>query len=243
MIKIFSNFEELYDFAAARFVALAQAAVKKRRQFTVALSGGSTPKALYELLANENFSGAVDWQRVRFFFGDERNVLPDEDESNFLMANTTLFQPLKIAENQIYRWQTEIEPPENIAADYARNIENFFHGFPKFDLILLGMGDDGHTASLFPFTEALHETEKIACANFVEKLNTTRLTLTFPVINNARNALFLVKGADKCEILREVLEGGWQPEKFPSQAVKLTDGELLWLVDEPAAQSLTAEIN
>ena len=239
MIKIFPNFKELNDFAAARFVALAQAAVKKRRRFTVALSGGSTPQALYGLLANEKFSGAVEWKRVRFFFGDERNVLPDEDESNFLMANTTLFQPLKIAENQIHRWQTEIEPPANIAADYAETIENFFHGFPKFDLVLLGMGDDGHTASLFPFTEALHETEKIACANFVEKLNTTRLTLTFPVINNARNALFLVKGADKGEILREVLEGEFQPEKFPAQAVKLTDGDLLWLADDAAAQYLT----
>lgn len=239
MIKIFSNFEELNLFAAETLVALAKDAVKKRKKFTVALSGGSTPKALYTLLASEKFSSAVDWKRVFFFFGDERNVLPDEDESNFLMANETLFQPLKIAADKIYRWQTEIEPPEHIADDYAETVENFFRGFPKFDLVLLGMGDDGHTASLFPFTAALNETTKIARANFVEKLNTTRLTLTFPVINNARHVMFLVKGADKSEVLREVLEGDFQPEKFPSQNVKLNDGELFWLIDDAAARLLT----
>ncbi|MCY7377603.1 MAG: 6-phosphogluconolactonase [Pyrinomonadaceae bacterium] len=238
MLKIFSNFEELNLFAAEKFVALAKEAIKKRKKFTVALSGGSTPKALYALLASEKFRREIDWTRVFFFFGDERNVLPDKDESNFLMANETLFQPLKIAEDKIYRWQTEIEPPEHIAEDYAENIENFFQGFPEFDLILLGMGDDGHTASLFPHTAALHETKRIACANYVEKLNTTRLTLTFPVINNARSAMFLVKGADKSGILREVLEGDFQPEEFPSQAVKLTGGELFWLADEQAAALL-----
>lgn len=239
MIKTFSNFEELNTFAAEKFVALAKDAIGRRERFTVALSGGSTPKKLYELLADEKFSGAIDWANVYFFFGDERNVLPDEDESNFLMANDALFQPLNIAADKVYRWHTEIEPPANIAADYAGHIKNFFRGFPEFDLILLGMGGDGHTASLFPFTEALSEKEKIACANFVEKLDTTRLTLTFPVINNARNAIFLVKGADKSEVLRDVLEGDFQPEKFPSQAVKLTHGELLWLVDDAAAQHLT----
>ncbi len=238
MIKKFSNFDELNDFAADKFIALANEAVEKRGCFTVALSGGSTPKALYKLLTNAKFRDRVDWKSVQFFFGDERNVLPDEAESNFLMANETLFQPLKIAKKRICRWHTEIEPPENIAAEYAEKLEKFFKGFPVFDLTLLGMGDDGHTASLFPYTEALRETTKIACANFVEKLNTTRLTLTFPVINNARNAMFLVQGADKSEVLREVLEGAFQPEKYPSQAVKLTGGELLWLVDDAAAAFL-----
>ncbi len=239
MIKTFTNIEELNLFAAEKFVALAKDAISNRGRFTIALSGGSTPKALYELLASEKFSGAREWTSVYFFFGDERNVLPDEEESNFLMANEALFQPLNIPADKIYRWHTEIEPPANIAAEYAENIKSFFKGFPEFDLVLLGMGDDGHTASLFPFTEALSEKEKTACANFVEKFNTTRLTLTFPVINNARNAIFLVKGADKSEVLREVLEGDFQPEKLPSQAVKLTHGELLWLVDDAAAQHLT----
>lgn len=238
MIKIFPNFEELTEFAAEKFIALAKAAISKRGRFAVALSGGSTPKALYGLLASERFKNEIYWKKVCFFFGDERNVLPDEEESNFLMANESLFLPLNISSDKIYRWHTEIEPPEHIAADYAEHAEAFFEGFPTFDLILLGMGDDGHTASLFPYTEALHETEKIACANFVEKFNTNRLTLTFPVINRAANIMFLIKGADKSEVLQTVLEGDFQPEKFPAQMVKPENGELLWLIDETAAAHL-----
>ena len=238
MIKIFPNFEELTEFAAEKFVALAKAAIKKRKRFIVALSGGSTPKALYELLASERFGKKIDWKKIYFFFGDERNVLPDEDESNFLMANEALFLPLNISSDKIYRWHTEIEPPEHIAEDYAEHIESLFGGFPEFDLILLGMGDDGHTASLFPHTEALQEKEKIACANPVEKLNATRLTLTFPAINRAANVVFLVKGAEKKEILKTVLEGDFQPDEFPSQNVKPENGELFWLVDEAAAADL-----
>ena len=240
MIKIFSDFEELNAFAADKFIAAANEAIEKRGCFSVALSGGSTPKALYTLLAGKKYGGEVDWKCVQFFFGDERNVLPDEDESNFLMASQTFFKPLKISKRNICRWHTEIEPPENIAAEYAAKVVKFFKGFPKFDLILLGMGDDGHTASLFPHTEALREKTKIACANFVGKLDTTRLTLTFPVINNARSAMFLVKGADKSAALREVLEGDFQPETYPSQAVKLHDGELSWLVDDAAAALLSS---
>ncbi|MDQ2747194.1 MAG: 6-phosphogluconolactonase, partial [Acidobacteriota bacterium] len=185
MIKIFPNFEELTEFAAEKFVALAQDALKKRKRFTVALSGGSTPKALYALLAGEKFQKAIDWKHVYFFFGDERNVLPDEDESNFLMANDALFQPLNIAADKIYRWHTEIEPPAHIARDYAEHIGNFFKKLPRFDLILLGMGDDGHTASLFPHTSALLELKRIAVANYVEKFDANRLTFTFPTINRA----------------------------------------------------------
>lgn len=238
MIKIFPNFEELTEFAAEKFIELAKAAIRERGRFTVALSGGSTPKALYELLASDKFKDSIYWKNVYFFFGDERNVLPDEDESNFLMANESLFLPLNVSSDRIYRWHTEIEPPENIAADYAEHTEGFFGGFPRFDLILLGMGDDGHTASLFPHTEALQETEKIACANYVEKLNTTRLTLTFPAINCAADIMFLVKGADKKAALKSVLEGDFQPEKFPAQRVKPENGEILWLIDETAAADL-----
>ena len=239
MIKIFAEFDELNDFAAELFVARAKDAIENRGRFTVALSGGSTPKALYKLLTTEKFTAEIHWKNVYFFFGDERNVLPDEEESNFLMAHESLFEPLKIAADRIFRWHTEIEPPENIAADYAAQIENFFgETSPRFDLILLGMGDDGHTASLFPHTRALAETDALCVANYVEKLNTTRLTFTYPLINNARCACFLVKGADKNPVLKEVLEGVPQPEKYPSQAVKLTDGDLFWLVDAAAAESL-----
>lgn len=243
MIKIFPDVEKLNEYAAGKFVEIAAAAIKERGKFSVALSGGSTPKALHKLLAGDNFKRVIDWQDIFFFFGDERNVAPDDAESNFRMAKETLFDPLNIREDKIFRWQTELMDAKVIVENYRLKLRNFFElteeTLPRFDLILLGMGDDGHTASLFPNTEALRETEKIAVSNRVEQLDTTRLTLTFPVINNARNVIFLVKGADKAGTLKNVLEGDFQPGKFPSQTVKPTNGELFWLVDEPAAQLLT----
>jgi 6-phosphogluconolactonase len=243
-LLIFPNIEELNRFAAEKFIETGNRAINERGQFTVALAGGSTPKALYKLLSGDNFRNKIDWKRVFFFFGDERNVPSDAEESNFRMANENLLKPLQIAGENVFRWQTELENASEIARNYESAIRYFFDSedkrFPQFDLILLGMGDDGHTASLFPFTEALDETEKIAAANPVEKLETTRLTFTFPVINNARNIIFLIAGAGKAETLKEVLEGNFQPLKLPSQAVKPARGNLFWLVDAPAAEFLTA---
>ncbi|HEX8637480.1 MAG TPA: 6-phosphogluconolactonase [Pyrinomonadaceae bacterium] len=238
MLKVCPNEEEFNRFAAERFIEIGKAAIAERGRFTVALSGGSTPKAIYRMLASETFRDKIEWKSVFFFFGDERNVAPDSEESNFKMANETLFEPLNIDKDKIYRWHTEIQTPEKIAEDYNDGIEYYFRSFPKFDLVLLGMGADGHTASLFPFSEALKETKKIAVANKIEKLETTRLTLTFPVINNARNVVFLVKGGNKAETLHAVLRGDFQPEKFPSQNVKPESGELFWLIDEAAARFL-----
>ena len=249
-VEIFPNIEELNDFAAEKFVEIAHEAIEKRGKFTVALAGGSTPKSFYKLLSGEKFKDKIDWSRIFFFFGDERNVLPSDAESNFRMANENLFKPLKIKDENIFRWQTELKDAEKIAADYEEEIKIFFELSEKqpahagcsdieFDLILLGIGADGHTASLFPFTEALHETEKIAVANYVEKLKTTRFTLTFPVINNARNVIFLVAGAEKAETLREVLEGEFLPEKLPSQNVRPKDGNLFWLLDKNVAKLLS----
>lgn len=240
MIKIFSNIEELTRFAAERFVETAMAAIDSEiGSFAVALSGGSTPKALYQILAGQEFRNRLDWTKVFFFFGDERNVLPDDPDSNFRLAREYLFEPLQIDAANIFRWQTELDDARRIAWIYECDIEAFFESEPpRFDLILLGMGDDGHTASLFPHTEALGETAKTAVANRVEKLNATRLTMTFPVINDAKNVIFLVAGAEKAEALREVLEGEPQPEKFPAQNVKLQDGNLFWLVDKEAARLL-----
>jgi len=244
MLKVFSDIEELNNFAAEKFVETCRQSIEKGNQFSVALSGGSTPKALYQLLASDKFKARIEWNKVFFFFGDERNVLPDNKESNFRMANENLFQPLQIPGNQIFRWKTEEKDAEKIAEDYEAAIKSFFglnkeKSFPRFDLILLGMGPDAHTASLFPFTEALHENEKIAVLNYVEKLQTTRLTVTFPVINNAENIGFLVAGAEKAEPLREVLEGEFEPEKFPSQKVRPSNGNLFWLIDEKAAALLS----
>jgi len=241
MLKIFPNIEELNNFAAQKFVEIANGAIEKRGQFKVALAGGSTPKSLYRLLSSENFRDKIDWTKVYFFFGDERNVLPDDEESNFKMANENLFKPLKTKGANIFRWQSELEDAEKIVADYAEKINGFFKSRqnpPRFDLILLGMGADGHTASLFPFTEALSETDKIAVANYVEKLQTTRLTLTFPVINNAKNVIFLVAGEEKAETLKAVLEGEFEPQKLPSQNVRPKDGNLFWLIDKNVAKLL-----
>jgi 6-phosphogluconolactonase len=211
-------------------------------KFVLALAGGSTPKSLYNLLASENFRSQIDWQKVFFFFGDERNVLPDADESNFRMANENFLKPLQIPSENIFRWQTELEDTAKMVENYEKAIVGFFdlaeNELPRFDLILLGMGDDGHTASLFPGTEALRETKRIAVVNFVEKFDTKRLTFTFPTINNASNVVFLISGASKANSLKEVLEGESQPETFPSQNVNPKGGNLFWLIDAQAAQLL-----
>lgn len=249
-VKKFPDVEQLNRFAAEKFIEIAERAIDNSGNFAVALAGGSTPKSLYQLLSSDEFANKVDWSKVFFFFGDERNVLPDDTESNYRMANENLFVPLQILAANVFRWRTEINKSEATAADYESTIQNFYQennknfiirddcAFPVFDLILLGMGDDGHTSSLFPETDALKETKKIAVANRVEKLNTTRLTLTYPVINNAANVIFLIKGADKAETLQEVLEGKYQPEKYPSQAVKTHNGDLFWLIESEAAQLL-----
>lgn len=232
-IKRFGNLQELNNFAAEKFIEIANDAIEKRGQFTVALSGGSTPKKLYALLAEEPFLSQIEWQKIQFFFGDERLVLPDSEESNFRMANETLFAKLDIPKENIHRFLTEKIEAKKIAETMENEIREVFvlkeNEFPRFDLIFLGMGGDGHTASLFPETEALKEDKRIVIDNWVKKFETSRLTFTFPTINNARNIIFLIAGADKAETLREVLEGEYQPDKFPSQAVKPTNGKLLFL--------------
>ncbi len=254
--KIFSDIANLTRFAAESFVEIGSRAIEEKGWFAVALSGGSTPKALYQLLASESFKNKIDWTKVFFFFGDERRVPPDDEESNFRMANENFFQLLRIPDENIFRWQTELGNAGKIAADYEQRIENFFEldvkppahaggsdkKSPRFDLILLGMGTDGHTASLFPFTEAVKtgcvSGRSTVAVNYVEKLGETRFTMTFPVINNAANIIFLITGAEKAETLKEVLEGEYNPEKFPAQKVKPTNGNLLWLVDAEAARLL-----
>lgn len=241
-IKIFESKTELNRFAAEKFVEIGNSAISENGRFTVALAGGSTPKGLYQLLTTKEFSDKIDWTRIYFFFGDERNVPHDSDESNYKMAGKNLLNPLKISEDQIFAWRTNLENPEKIAENYNKTIKNFFDlnekELPHFDLILLGMGDDGHTASLFPDTKALDESEKIAVENWVEKFDSFRLTFTFPTINNAANVLFLVVGEKKAETLRVVLNDENNEKKMPSQNVKPKDGKLFWLVDADAAKFL-----
>ncbi len=227
--------DELAEHASVEFTRLAKEAIRERGTFTVALSGGSTPLLMYQHLHD----AALDWGRAYFFFGDERNVPPDQDASNFRNANKELFRPLRIREDRIFRWRTELGNPLEVADDYEKSLKKLSSEIIRFDLILLGMGSDGHTASLFPATDALNEMERSAVANWIPQLGTWRFTLTYPVINNANNVMFLVTGDDKAETLRRVIEGEPQPNQLPSQAIRPTMGQLTWLVDRAAASNLT----
>jgi 6-phosphogluconolactonase len=233
--------------AADEFTRRADAAVVAKGSFAVALSGGSTPKRLYELLASEGepCRARMPWGRTHFFFGDERHVPPEHAESNYRMVRETLLTRAPIPPENVHRVVAENPDAYAAADEYERELRDFFHtreGLqPRFDLILLGLGEDGHTASLFPGTAALFEAERLFVANWVEKLCAYRLTMTLPLINRARAVVFLVSGGEKAEVLRAVLdtEACERDEPpYPAQLVHPTCGELLWLADEAAARPL-----
>ena len=234
-IRNFENVERLNIFAAEKFVGLARDSIAKRGRFTVALSGGSTPKKLYLLLADEPFRSQIEWPQIHFFFGDERFVPIESEESNFRMTDDALFSKVKIPPENIHRFLTEDGDAQTVAVAMEKEIQKVFQlkpdEFPRFDLVFLGMGTDGHTASLFPETEALKENTRIAVENYVPRFEAFRLTFTFPTINHARNIIFLIAGQDKAKTLYEVLHGGFQPEKLPSQMIKPVDGDLFILTD------------
>ena len=225
--------------AADRFVSLAVAAVRERGRFVVALSGGSTPRELYALLAGDEFKSWVDWARCSFFWGDERAVPPDSPESNFRMANDTLLSHVPVPQQNIHRIRGE-EPPEQAAAEYEQELRAFAGGkVLRFDLVLLGLGTNGHTASLFPETTALRERERWCVAARVPELNAYRITLTAPLLNEGLQVVFLVTGADKAPVAAEVLRGPYEPERLPAQLIRPASGTLLWLLDAAAAKDLT----
>ena len=234
-IVVSKDADELCVKAAAEFAAIAKDAILQRGSFVVALSGGSTPLLLYQRLTDTT----LEWDRISFYFGDERNVSPDEDASNFKGANKELFRPLRIREDNIHRWRTELATPDAVADDYERTLGGAPGQIPRFDLILLGMGTDGHTASLFPGTAAVNETSRSAVANWVPQLGTWRFTLTYRVINNARNVMFLIAGADKARTLHEVIDGETRPNELPSQAICPDDGKLMFFLDRASASMLT----
>jgi 6-phosphogluconolactonase len=218
---------------AERVVRAADEAIALAGRFSFVLAGGSTPKALYELLAGDSFRDRIDWPHVEIYFGDERTVPPDHKDSNYGMARVTMLSKLPIPESNVHRMCGEIDP-EEAAKEYGLLLkEKFGDGGP--DLILLGMGDDGHTASLFPGTSALREMKHRAFANPVPQLNTTRLTMTAPFINRAREVMVTVIGANKASRLAEVLEGPRDPERLPVQLVQPSSGKLTWLIDTAAA--------
>lgn len=234
-VEIFPDVETLNEAAASLIVEIAAQTLRAKNKFSIALAGGSTPEALYKLLASAEFKNRLDWSKTLVFFGDERCVSPGSAESNYRMANEALLARVPIPPENVFRLRGEIEP-EKSAAEYEANIKNTLGNDARFDLILLGMGDDGHTASLFPNSEALRETEKLVAANWVEKLNAHRLTLTFRALNRAKNVLFLVAGAKKAETVKKVFSG--ETIDLPAGLIKPEDGKCVWFLDKNAASLL-----
>jgi 6-phosphogluconolactonase len=242
-VKIVNDPAEICRTAAGEIVHLADRTATAAKPFAIALSGGSTPRGLHALLANDPaVHDRLPWQHLHFFWGDERHVPPDHPQSNYRMAYETLLSLAPVPPENIHRVPAE-EPDADLAAEkYERELKAFFGleagQWPRFDCILLGMGPDGHTASLFPGTEALHETNRLVAANWVEKFKTYRITLTAPVLNHADLVVFLVSGAEKAAALKEVLQGDYRPDRFPAQLIRPGPGKLLWIVDKAAARLL-----
>ncbi|HEY9535935.1 MAG TPA: 6-phosphogluconolactonase [Mucilaginibacter sp.] len=237
-LNIFQTPDEVIDALAQYFVKTANDAITARGKFSVALSGGSSPKKLYELLASTTYADSIDWTKVYFFFGDERNVPQNDAESNYLMARNALFLPLYIDPDHIFAVDTSLTPNE-AAQKYAEQIAEFFDDDEmSFDLVLLGLGDDAHTASLFPHTEALHDVSPSVKANFLPNKNIWRITMNAPMINDAKNIAFLVYGESKAEAVHHCLEDEENIEEYPSQLIDSIAGETVWFLDEAAAANL-----
>ena len=244
-LKVFADPMAVARAAAQYFVEQCRDAVARSEAFAVALSGGSTPKLLYELLAdaNEPFRDRIAWGKTFFFFTDERHVPPDHADSNYRMVYEAMFSRAPIPKQNVHRILGEKSNAEEAAGDYEVELRGFFgEAIPAFDLLLLGLGEDGHTASLFPHSPALKETQRLVVAPWVEKLRAYRITLTLPVLNNARSTMFLVTGASKATVLREVIQTDKKTDKntdrdlYPAQAISPTSGAVLWFVDKAAAR-------
>ena len=233
MIEIVPNAERLASRAAELFITTARNAIGERGEFTVALAGGSTPKAAYELLATDEYRRLIAWENVRFYFGDERNVPPDDDRSNFKMASDALLRPLGIDPDQIFSWQTELGDIDRTAADYETKLRQS----GGFDLVLLGLGEEGHTASLFPGSDVLNERTRLAVSTTIPSTGEIRFTLTLSAINTARLVIFLVSGEQKSAIVEQIFaEDG--PNELPAAMVDPGPERVIWLIDEAAASRL-----
>jgi 6-phosphogluconolactonase len=241
-VHVHETAEKVAYAAAGRIQEQAGHSISARGRFTLALAGGNTPRRIYEMLADARLSRSVDWPNVHVFFGDERMVPPDHAESNYRMANEALLSRVPLPPENVHRIEGLGDAAANASA-YESEMRGLFGDpdWPRLDHVLLGMGDDGHTASLFPGTVALDESRLWVAPNWVEKLGAWRVTLTAPVINAARNVTFIVTGAGKAARLREVLKGERDPSRLPSQLVRPTDGTLEWLVDREAAANLEPE--
>jgi len=247
-VRILKDGAAIARLAADKFLELAQAAVKERGSFSVALAGGSTPKLLYSLLAGDSaLHAAVPWDKMHLFFCDERHVGPEDAQSNFRMASDAMLSKVPVKPEQVHRMKGEYPDAEKAAREYEQELRAHFKlnegELPRFDLVLVGMGDEGHCLSLFPGTKALHPAAgRTVVSNWVGKLFTERITITAPVANNAANIIFTVTGKEKALALKGVLEGPNEPEQLPSQLIQPVNGTLLWLVDEAAGNMLSAGI-
>jgi 6-phosphogluconolactonase len=243
-IIITSTIDELFVAAAKEVVQVVVDCRKAGRECRVALAGGSTPRGLYRLLTRDPYRTQLSWNHLRIFWGDERTVPPDHQESNFRMAEEALLSHVPIPSNQVFRIEGEL-PAGEAAAKYEAVLREQFRlssgEVPRFDLIVLGMGPDGHTASLFPGTSAVAESQKLVAAPWVEKLHTHRVTLTPPVLNAAKHVIFLIGGVDKASALQAVLEGPADPARYPAQVVNPPAGHMVWLVNQDAAGLLKTE--
>jgi 6-phosphogluconolactonase len=232
-IQVVVDAAAVAEAAAEKIVALAAEAISRQGGFSIALSGGSTPKALFRLLAGDSYVRRIDWKNWHIYFGDERCVPPTHADSNFRMASEAMLDHVPIAPEHIHRMKGEIDP-EQAAIEYGQILKANF-GDGGLDVILLGMGDDGHTASLFPNTAALEEAHHRCVANYVEKLKAWRITMSAPFINRAGQVIVMVSGAAKAKRLEEVLLGPANPREFPIQMIAPGGGELLWIMDAAAA--------
>jgi len=239
-IRIHENREKLGFAAAEKFIELANNYIRQNNRFTVALSGGSTPQILFEILS-EHFRESVDWGKILFFWSDERFVPPEHIDSNAGMARQYLITPLKINSKNVHIVPTESNKPQQAAELYEKTIRDTFAcpaDMPKFDLILLGLGDDGHTASLFPGTGALREQQKLVTANWVPKFNTWRVTFTFSLLNSAKNIIFIISGENKATVIEEIMN---RSKDYPAAKIRPVKGELLWMLDRKAGKLLAQE--
>jgi 6-phosphogluconolactonase len=242
-IRVFPNPQDLFQAGAEEFARCALEAVKSKNSFNVVLSGGSTPREMYSLLATK-YASQLAWDKICFFWGDERHVPRDHADSNYRMAHDALLAKVPVKPENIYRVPTENSNPELVAENYERTLRKFFkvkeEEFPRFDLVLLGMGVEGHTASLFPGTRAVLERHRLVTANWVEKFQTYRITFTVPVLNAAAAVMFMVTGKDKERAVASVFDDRSPAEQFPAKMVQPSNGSLIWLLDQEAAGSLPA---
>ncbi|MEO7263523.1 MAG: 6-phosphogluconolactonase [Ferruginibacter sp.] len=234
-ITVFENTDDLQKSVAQKIIELASKYIHESGRFTIALSGGSTPSGLYVLLATDNYANLIDWKKVFIFWGDERMADMNADENNGYTAQKIFLDKINIPSQNIYRINTTLLPA-NAAKDYNNKIKQFFNSdLPSFDLILLGMGTNGHTASLFPHTDILHETSVLVKEVYLKEQRNFRISFTIPLINNAAHIFFLVNGNEKAAMLYTVMKGQYLPESYPAQYINPKSNNLYWFVDKAAA--------